>query len=69
MFSTELALDDQQRFSSLIGPAQDYLSSLIIDKSSLSDCMFTLFTHEMKCLNSSAGGVNNYSRRNVKHKS
>ena len=66
MFSTELALDDQQRFSSLIGPAQDYLSSLIIDKSSLSDCMFT---HEMKCLNSSAGGVNNYSRRNVKHKS
>ena len=49
MFSTELPLDDQQRLSSLIGPAQDYLSSLIIDKSSLSDCMFT---HEMKCLNS-----------------
>ena len=66
MFSDVLPLDDQPRFSSLIGPAQDNPSSLIIDKSSLSDCMFT---HEMKCLNSLAGGVNNYSRRNVKHKS
>ena len=38
-------------FSSLIGQAPVDISCLIVDKSSLSDCMST---HEIKCLNSAA---------------